>query len=68
MIKWGIALIIGVATMLIGYEVGVARAKTMYQMVNKLLDLVDQRTALAEELMRQAKEIINEFESEGREG
>jgi hypothetical protein len=64
MIKWWIGLLIGIATMLIGYGVGTNRAKGMYKMCEELLDQADARLESAKEFMRSTMEELDGLRDE----
>lgn len=64
MIKWWVAMMIGVVTMCIGYWLGKVRARGLLKMSEQLAEFTSVMLIKAEEALEQIK---NEQQSEGQE-
>ena len=72
MINWWVALIISVATMVIGYGIGLMRAFDVYLVCRQALEETEAKLKEAREcicaMAAQMEMIKNELESEGSSG
>ena len=57
MIRWWIAMLIGAATMCIGYYIGISRARGLFKMAEELCNKTS-------ELQAQTKELLETIEHE----